>query len=91
MTQPECGRNAAFGSAQDWGGGVRLVGRDAECAICGTSAASVWAVIDRVLVCEGCTLRRVATVARMALARRRAGLPLSLVDRRCISEMEAHQ
>ncbi|MGB3676287.1 MAG: hypothetical protein WA988_17790 [Candidatus Nanopelagicales bacterium] len=46
----------------------------------------VTAVLDRVQVCEHCLPLRRAVLARMAAARRAAGLALSTADRRALTE-----
>lgn len=86
-----CGKAHTMGSAQDWGGGVRPVCVSTVCELCGKDGSTSMAMIDRVLVCDRCTLRRAATVARMALARRAGGAELSVVDRRCLNEMESRR
>ena len=49
---------------------------------------AVVAVIDRVPVCEHCLPLRRAVLARMARARRSAGAPLTVADRRALAECD---
>lgn len=89
---PGCGgtddADHELGSAQVWDGGVRLVCRHVLCGMCNRTDPpfAVVAVVDRVAVCEHCLPRRCAVLARMASARRSAGAPLTVADRRALSE-----
>lgn len=91
---PECGDidNASheLGSAQVWDGGVRLVCQHVLYGMCKRPdpQVAVVAVIDRVPVCEHCLPLRRALLARMALARRSAGAPLTVADRRALAECD---
>ena len=76
------GASHELGSAQVWDGGVRLVCQHVLCGMCKRTDPkfAVVAVIDRVPVCEHCLPLRRAVLARMARARRSAGIPLTVAD-----------
>lgn len=84
------GASHELGSAQVWDGGVRLVCQHVLCGMCKRTDPqfAVVAVIDRVPVCEHCLPLRRAVLARMARARRLAGAPLTVADRRALAECD---
>ena len=88
---PACGTEGPkheLGSAQVWDGGVRLVCQHMLFQMCKRTDPPYrdTAVLDRVQVCEHCLPLRRAVLARMAAARRAAGLALSTADRRALTE-----
>ena len=65
-----------------WDGGVRLICQHVLCGMCKRTDPqfAVVAVIDRVPACEPCLPLHRAVLARMARARRSAGIPLTVAD-----------